>query len=84
MPRFNGEELTEQSMQQAMEWFAANAQACIDDAVAGLVLVNDIRTYIKWQQILKDDTLAGSYDHTLTFLQKAYWIQTGECVALLP
>jgi hypothetical protein len=46
--------------------------------------VNDIRTYIKWQQILKDDTLAGSYDHTLTFLQKAYWIQTGECVALLP
>jgi DNA-binding transcriptional regulator YdaS (Cro superfamily) len=84
MPRFNGEELTEQSMQQAREWFAANAQTCIDDAVAGLVLVNDIRTYIKWQQILKDDTLAGSYDHTLTFLQKAYWIQTGECVALLP
>jgi hypothetical protein len=27
--------------------------------------------------------LAGDNDHTVTFIQCAYWIQTGECVALL-
>ena len=32
----------------------------------------------------KEAALAGEFDHTLTFMQRAHYMQTGECVALLP
>ena len=32
----------------------------------------------------KASALAGEFDHTFTFMQRAHYMQTGECVALLP
>ncbi|OME55423.1 hypothetical protein BSK59_13170 [Paenibacillus odorifer] len=84
MPRFAGVKLTEESIQKAREWFADNAQACIDEVLNGEVKVNDQDSYIKWRQENINDALKGRYDHTLSFLQRAHTIQTGECIALLP
>lgn len=73
-----------ESMQAARQYYADNAQACIDDAVSGRVFVNDLPGYIIRTQQAAADDLAGKNDHTFTMRQRAYSIQTGKCVALLP
>ncbi|QWU14401.1 hypothetical protein KP014_21065 [Paenibacillus sophorae] len=84
MARFTGVELSAESIQKAREWFADNAQGCINEVVSGEVKVNDIESYIQWRKESIAEALDGCYDYTLAFLQKAHTIQTGECVALLP
>lgn len=84
MVKFAGIELTEESIQKAREWFADNAQGCIDEVLNGTVKVNDNESYFKWRKKQIEEAMSGQYDHTLTFLQRAHFIQTGECVALLP
>lgn len=58
--------------------------ACIAEAESGAVYVNDLDDYRAWCLQRAADALAGKIDHTFTFQQRAYWIETGECVALLP
>ena len=65
------------------QWFADNARACIDSATTGEFHVNDLD---KWVATLNHEIMAslrGENDHTLAFMQRALYIQTGECVALL-
>lgn len=76
--------ITPESMQAAREWFAANALACIAEVSSGAVRVNDPESYFAWRMQQHDDALAGKDDHTFTMRQMAWYIQTGECVALLP
>ena len=84
MAKFNGVTLTTETIQSTRQWFADNAQACIDEAVSGDVKVNDLIGYIERQEQRIDECLSGVWDQTFTFLQRAYYIQTGESVALLP
>lgn len=84
MAKFAGIELTEESIQKAREWFADNAQGCIDEVLSGKVKVNDPESYFAWRREQISDAMEGRNDHTLTFLQRAHYIQTGECIALLP
>lgn len=84
MSRFNNVEITEQTMRSTRQHFAANALACIEEVKNGYVKVNDRESYFAWCMQRHDDALAGKNDHTFTFLQRAYYLQTGECVALLP
>jgi len=83
MPKFNGVTLTPDSIQKTRQWFADNAQACIDEVASGAVRVNDPESYFEWRRKQIADSLAGRSDHTFTFLQHAHYLQTGECVALL-
>jgi hypothetical protein len=83
-PRFNGVDLTSATMRRTREHFADIHRRCIADVVAGRQRVNNPESYIAWQDKAITETLAGKNDHTATFLQRAYWLQTGECVALLP
>lgn len=84
MAKFNGVTLTSETILTTRQWFADNDQACIDEAVSGQVRVNDLPSFIEWKKQSIVDGLAGKWDHTFTFLQRAYFIQTGESVALLP
>ena len=83
MKKFAGVTLTESTIQATREWFAANALACIAEAVSGEVFVNDLPAYIEWRMESHAESLAGKWDHTFTFLQRAHYLQTGECVSLL-
>ena len=76
--------LTEASMQAARQWYVDHAQRCIDEVESGAVEVNDVEVYYKWCKGLAEQAMRGDYDHTLSFLQRAHYIQTGECIALLP
>lgn len=84
MTTFNGVELTEETILSTRKHFAENAQACIDEVLCGDVKVDDRETYLSWHIQDMVEFMAGERDHTFTFLQRAYWIQTGDCVALLP
>ncbi|WP_063563019.1 hypothetical protein [Paenibacillus sp. O199] len=82
--RFIGVELTEESIQRTRELFADIALECIDEVKNGKVRVNDPESYFAWRKEEAREALYGKTDHTLTFLQRAYYVQTGESVALLP
>jgi hypothetical protein len=77
------DKITDASMQATREWFAENQLACIRDVESGEVKVNDRERYFAWCIQQRQDALAGRWDHTATFLQRAYFIQTGDCPALL-
>lgn len=74
----------EQAIITARQWFADNAQACIDEAVSGQLRVNDLTKYVKDQTQRIKDSLDGKWDHTLAFQQRVVYVQTGVCHAILP
>ena len=81
-PRFAGVELTPETIQATREHFVQIYRDCMAEAREKGVL--DMDRYIAWREKAIEDTLAGRHDHSLTFLQRAHSIQTGECIALLP
>lgn len=76
--------LTQETIQATRQWFADNALACIAEVQDGSVRVNDQERYFARCRQNHAEALAGAYDHSLAFLQRAHYIQTGECPALLP
>jgi hypothetical protein len=70
----------EEAILATRQHFADIHQSCIDSAKAGKFYVNDLERYIAWQEQSRKASLAGEYDHTFAFRQRAWWIQTGECV----
>ena len=76
-------ELTEATILATRKYYADNAQKCIDNAISGEDRVNDLDRYITWRNKQIADGLAGLNDHTFTFVQMAYYIQSGESVPLL-
>lgn len=74
----------EQAVITTRQWFADNAQACIDEAVSGQVRVNNLASYVADQTQRIQDCLAGNWDHTLAFQQRMVYVQTGVCHAILP
>lgn len=83
MPKFAGVELTPETIQRTREHFADIGRACIADARNGTTRVNDLESYIAWREQGIADDLAGKHDGTFAFLQRAYALQTGECLPLL-
>lgn len=81
---FNGEELTEESILKARKWFSDNRLACIEEVKSGKVKIYcDKEEFYEREKRNSKDFLDGVNDYTLTFLQRAYFIQTGKSVALL-
>jgi len=81
---FNGEELTESTLKKTDKHFADIHQGCIDEVLSGKVEVNDKEKYFKSCKERKEKSIKGLSRDNLTYLQRAYWIQTGDCIALLP
>ena len=84
---FNGVQITQESIITCRQWFVDHQQACIEGALDGtLGLANHVNVdlYVLDCKEKQRDYLLGGIDHTFTFMQRAHYIQTGECVALLP
>ena len=82
------QELTQESIQKARLWFSNNCLAMAEKAresiATGIFYCNNPEiNALKWEQEAKN-WLDGNHSNSFTFWQKAYYIQTGECVALLP
>ena len=76
--------LTQETIQATRKWFADNAAACIAEVKFGTVTVNDPAKYFAWCEQSAADALAGKFDNNLGFRQRATFIQTGICAAILP
>ena len=76
-------ELTDETIQATRQWFADNARACIEGVASGKYRVNDPIRYAEQHNKRIVDALSGAYDHSLAFQQRAVYIQTGQCFALL-
>lgn len=84
--KFNGVQITEESIEACRQWFADNASNCIEEVELGLVSLPDHVDFEGYKDCMNDRVraaFAGEYDNTFTFMQRAYYIQTGESVALL-
>lgn len=79
----NMSNITQETILLTRKWFADNALACIAEVEDGSVKVNDKESYYIWCRKRHDASLNGDNDHTFTFRQRAWYIQTGECIALL-
>lgn len=77
-------ELTPETIAKAEQWFIDNALACIAEAESGKVYVNDLEAYRVRQMAIVKEYTHKTYRPTFTFLQRAWYIQTGESVAFLP
>ncbi len=75
---------TKETIIKTRQWFADNSLACIDEVKSGKVRVNNPDSYFAERLQNAKDSLDGKHDHTLAFKQRAHFIQTGECPALLP
>jgi hypothetical protein len=85
--RFNGEELTPETIEKTRKHFADNQLKCVNDVNEGVITLPDHvseESYFESCVRKADQFMSGDFDHSFTFLQRAYWIQTGKDVALLP
>lgn len=81
---FNNTELTEETLLKTDQHFADIYQGCIDEVLSGVVKVNDQEKYFAENKRRKEESLKGNKRTIFTYLQRAYWIQTGDMIALLP
>ena len=73
--------------QQTREYFHDNALACIAEVDSGAVKLAShypVERYRAERLADAADYLAGRWDHTFTFQQRAKWIETGTMTALFP
>lgn len=75
--------LTDETIDKTWQWFADHQRACAVAATLGEFRVNDLCGYVR--ECLDE---AARYDRhegriSLTFVQRAYFIQSGESVPLL-
>jgi hypothetical protein len=75
--------LTAETIQKTREWFADNSRACIEEARSGETRVNNLESYIAWREAAIADSLAGKGDRSVAFIQRAYFIQSGQSIPLL-
>lgn len=73
---------TDETIQATRQWFADNAQQNIDDVLDGTVMPSWPSRYVAHQEHRICEAYAGELDNTLGFLQRAYFIQTGEYVQI--
>jgi len=76
--------ITHETIIKTREFFRDNAMACIAEVKSGEVKVNNPDAYYRWREQSAIDAMSGKYDGTVSFLQRALYIQTGECLAILP
>jgi len=81
---FNGEKLTPEIIEETKQWYVDLYNACIKEAVSGEVRVNNLQSYVEWQEKCISDIVEGRQRISLSFLQQAYYLQTGKSIALLP
>ena len=75
--------MKDETRQKAREWFRDNALACIAEMESGAVKVNAPSKYRKQMEQRAVEAMRGDYDSSFTFLQRAHYIETGECIVLL-
>jgi hypothetical protein len=80
--------LTPETIEATFQWYADNARLCASEAMEGAFFVNDLDSYVS-----QKESEALNYERqkengpdgrlSLAFIQRAYYIQSGESVPML-
>lgn len=70
--------ITDQTILATNQWFADNAQGCIDEALSGAVFCNDVDEVVKRNEKRKAEYLSGNFDLWLGYYQQAYLSKPGK------
>ena len=76
--KFNGKEITPETVQKTIEHYIELYKDCIKEVEDGVVKVNAPQSYCKRLEEAICELERGEFTVTFTFLQTAYWLQTGE------
>lgn len=82
--KFNRVEITQETINLTRLHFAGIYERCIQGAKDGSMHVNNVEGYILNKEACISEVMQGDNDHQLGFLQRAYYLQEGEMLALLP
>ena len=82
--KVNGVEITQETIVKTRQVFADMNQACIDDVKNKKEQVSDELAFIRWEEAAMRDMLEGRCDGSVTFMQRAYYLQTDQDLAILP
>lgn len=82
MLKFNGVLLEEKYIFEARKYFVELIERNIDKVENGEKKVNNKEKFIKSQLDKLESYDNGLNDETFTFMQRAYYLQTGESVSL--
>jgi hypothetical protein len=69
--------------ERTRQHFVDGYRECIAQALSGELKVNDLGSFLSWQEANIASMLAGESDHTFAFRQRAHYLATGESVPLL-
>lgn len=80
--------LTVETIKKTFQWYADNQRACAKAAQNGEFFVNDLEDYVSdcnaRAQVYEAQIESGPFGRlSLAFLQRAYYIQSGESVPML-
>lgn len=79
--------ITSETIAATYDWFAANSRLCASEAKAGKFFVNDLDKYVEECEAQALEYEACKEKETgrfsFAFMQRAYYIQTGESIPLL-
>ena len=78
---YNGINLTLETILKTRIHFYNLCLGCIKEAHENKS-VNNIEEYVKYEMTQSKEYLEGKYDNTFTFLQRAYYLQTGESIPI--
>jgi hypothetical protein len=81
---YAGVVITPETVVLTRKHFADNQRECTRAAQSGEMYVNDLDRYVKRTEETISHIESGGWDHTLTFIQRAHWLQTGIDIPLLP
>ncbi|HSH35318.1 hypothetical protein [Schnuerera sp.] len=81
--KFNNVELTEETILKTREYFYNVCIECVNGAINNEFYVNNVDNYIQFKKEDAESYINGEFDHVLSFIQKAYYIQTGKNIPLL-
>lgn len=74
--------LTDETIRLTKQSFIENDYKCLESAILKEFNVNDLPSYILWIKSMIED-MRNCTRYSFTFIQRAYFIQSGECVGLL-
>lgn len=73
--------------QETRDYFIAQCVKCIDEAKENsddTIRPTNVEAFIAWKQRQISEIQAGLCDSSFTFRQRAYYLETGKEMALLP
>jgi hypothetical protein len=82
--KFNQVEITQSAIIATRLHFAGIYERCIQGAKDGSMHVNDVEGYILNKEACISEVMQGDNDYQLGFMKRAYYLQEGEMLALLP